>query len=155
MVVIATALWRVFIGSPFVCFDPPSRLICLRISMKSYLAHGDDCHSFGCSTIGVSLIFLSTFPTRSGYPEFPDSFFLVLRDRAKRWMNLAREYYKPTTRKSEKKQSSSQAFGGGRLIEVTPDRAVHLRRHYRDIDTLLGEGRRANYLKKQCAPVAQ
>ena len=94
MVVIATALWRVFIGSPFVCFDPPSRLICLRISMKSYLAHGDDCHNFGCSTIGVSLIFSSTFPTRSGYPEFPDSFFLVLRDRAKRWMNLAREYYK-------------------------------------------------------------
>jgi hypothetical protein len=30
IVVIATALF----GSPFVCFDPPSRLICLRISMK-------------------------------------------------------------------------------------------------------------------------
>src|SRR5262245_20685798 len=93
MVVIATALWRVFIWFSFVCFDPPSRLCLFAYFDETYLAQGDDCHSFGCSTIGVSLIFSSTFPTRSGYPEFPDSVFLVLRDRAKRWMNLAREYY--------------------------------------------------------------
>ena len=51
MIVIATVLWCVFIDSPFFSFDLRSRI------SERYLAHGEDCHSFGYSTIGVSLIF--------------------------------------------------------------------------------------------------
>ena len=73
MVVIATALWRVSLDLlSFVLIRRPDYLFAY--FDETYLAHGDDCHSFGCSTIGVSLIFLSTFPTGSGIPNFQTVF---------------------------------------------------------------------------------
>jgi hypothetical protein len=38
---------------------------------ETYLAHGKDCHGFGCSTIGVFPDFLIEFPDQISIPDFP------------------------------------------------------------------------------------
>jgi len=54
-----------------------------------------------------------------------------------RWMNLAREYYETHDREHQRRSNQvTRLFGGGRFIEVTPDRAVHLGT-YRHLERLV------------------